>query len=125
MSKASGVPAYTLQQLAAFVAVADTGSIAAAAARLQLSPSAVRASLGDLERALGTHLAVRQRAKGVELTSAGKVVLGKGTAIKTAQTRCWEVDLLHADLTGVAGFVKDAASGTNVIPIPGTRPAKK
>jgi DNA-binding transcriptional LysR family regulator len=81
MSKASGVPAYTLQQLAAFVAVADTGSIAAAAARLQLSPSAVRASLGDLERALGTHLAVRQRAKGVELTSAGKVVLGKARVV--------------------------------------------
>jgi hypothetical protein len=54
-----------------------------------------------------------------------KVMLGKGTAIKTAQTRCWEVDLLHAELTGVAGFVKDAASGTNVIPIPGARPAKK
>lgn len=81
MSKASGVPAYTLQQLAAFVAVADTGSIAAAAGRLQLSPSAVRASLGDLERALGTHLAVRQRAKGVELTSAGKVVLGKARVV--------------------------------------------
>jgi len=54
-----------------------------------------------------------------------KVMLGKGTAIKTAQTRCWEVDLLHAELTGVAGFVKDAASGTNVIPIPGARPVKK
>ena len=68
MAKATGVPAYTLQQLAAFVAVADTGTIAAAAVRLQLSPSAVRASLGDLERALGAQLCVRHRAKGVELT---------------------------------------------------------
>jgi hypothetical protein len=40
MAKATGVPAYTLQQLAAFVAVADTGTIAAAAVRLHLSPSA-------------------------------------------------------------------------------------
>lgn len=99
MSKASGVPAYTLQQLAAFVAVADTGSIAAAAQRLQLSPSAVRASLGDLERALNAHLAVRHRAKGVELTSAGKVVLAKARVVLT------EAMDLEADIRGEPGQV--------------------
>ncbi len=99
MSKASGVPAYTLQQLAAFVAVADTGSIAAAAGRLQLSPSAVRASLGDLERALSAHLAVRQRAKGVELTSAGKVVLAKARVVLA------EALDLEADIRGEPGQV--------------------
>lgn len=99
MPKASGVPAYTVQQLAAFVAVADTGTIAAAAGRLQLSPSAVRASLGDLERALGVQLCVRQRAKGVELTGAGKSVLAK------ARTVLHEATELELDVRGEPGQV--------------------
>ncbi len=99
MPKASGVPAYTVQQLAAFVAVADTGTIAAAAVRLQLSPSAVRASLGDLERALGVQLALRQRAKGVELTSAGKTVLAKARVV------LHEANELELDVRGEPGQV--------------------
>ncbi len=99
MAKATGVPAYTLQQLAAFVAVADTGTIAAAAVRLQLSPSAVRASLGDLERALGTQLCVRHRAKGVELTSGGKAVLAKARVV------LHEANDLELDVRGEPGQV--------------------
>ncbi|HRC12851.1 MAG TPA: LysR family transcriptional regulator, partial [Dermatophilaceae bacterium] len=99
MAKATGVPAYTLQQLAAFVAVADTGTIAAAAVRLQLSPSAVRASLGDLERALGAQLCVRHRAKGVELTSGGKAVLAKARVV------LHEANDLELDVRGEPGQV--------------------
>ena len=99
MAKATGVPGYTLQQLAAFVAIADTGTFAAAAVRLQLSPSAVRASLGDLERALGIQLAVRHRAKGVVLTSAGKAVLPKARVV------LHEADELETDVRGEPGQV--------------------
>ncbi len=99
MAKASGVPSYTLQQLAAFVAVADTGTIAAAATRLQLSPSAVRASLGDLERALASQLTVRHRAKGVRLTAAGKVVLAQARVVLHEATE------LEADSRGEPGQV--------------------
>ncbi|HRW20276.1 MAG TPA: LysR substrate-binding domain-containing protein [Dermatophilaceae bacterium] len=99
MPRATGVPAYTLQQLAAFVAVADTGTIAAAAGRMQLSPSAVRSSLGDLERALGAQLTVRQRAKGVELTAAGQVVLAKARIVLHESLD------LEADVRGEPGQV--------------------
>ncbi|PID96807.1 MAG: LysR family transcriptional regulator [Actinomycetales bacterium] len=117
MSKASGVPAYTLHQLAAFVAVADTGSIAAAANRLQLSPSAVRASLGDLERVLGAHLAVRQRAKGVELTSAGKAVLATARIV-LAQALDLESDIRGepGQVTGVLTIGCYSTLGPTVLP---------
>lgn len=68
-------PRYTLHQLAVFVAVGETGSVSAAAARLHLSASAVSASITDLERTLGVQLCVRRRAKGVHLTPTGEDVL--------------------------------------------------
>ncbi|MBK8867786.1 MAG: LysR family transcriptional regulator [Actinomycetales bacterium] len=70
-----------MQQLASFVAVADTGTIVAAATRLGLSASAVRASLDEFEKVLGVQLCVRQRAKGVTLTSAGEAVLAKAREV--------------------------------------------
>lgn len=75
MTKAYGAPGFTLGQLAAFVAVAESGSISAAATRLALSPSAVSGSLDHLERALRTELVRRRKAKGVTLTAAGEMVL--------------------------------------------------
>jgi DNA-binding transcriptional LysR family regulator len=99
MARASGVPSYTLAQLAAFVAVADSGTIAGAAARLHLSPSAVGAALTDLERALQAQLCVRHRAKGVVLTFAGKAVLAK------ARTLLHEALELEFDVRGEPGQV--------------------
>lgn len=62
---------YTLRQLAYFVAVADAGTISAAAARLHVSATAVAAAIDELERILGAQLTVRRKAHGVTLTPAG------------------------------------------------------
>jgi len=66
---------YTLRQLECFVSVADAGTISAAAAALHSSDSAVSEAVTALEKALGTTLIRRQRARGVTLTSDGLAVL--------------------------------------------------
>jgi DNA-binding transcriptional LysR family regulator len=65
----------TLRQLAHFVAAAEEGTISGAAHRLHFSPSAISASISELERALGAELCVRRRAQGVTLTPTGQLVL--------------------------------------------------
>lgn len=69
--------AFSLRQLAHFVAVADAGTISAASGRLFMSESAISASITGLERALGADLCVRRRAQGVVLTPTGRLVLEK------------------------------------------------
>ncbi|MFI7582287.1 LysR substrate-binding domain-containing protein [Kocuria sp. M1N1S27] len=66
---------YTLRQLQCFVAVAEHGSITAAAEQLRVSPSAVSGAVDELERVLRTQLTVRRRAHGVSLTTSGHDVL--------------------------------------------------
>jgi len=63
-----------LLSLKLFVAVAEESSIAGAAAREHLVPSAVSKRLGLLEEALGAELLVRHT-KGVALTPAGETLL--------------------------------------------------
>jgi DNA-binding transcriptional LysR family regulator len=65
----------TFRQLAHFVAVAETGTISAAAERLFMSQSAVAGSIGELERALGADIFIRRRGRGVSLTPTGAHVL--------------------------------------------------
>ncbi|MDX2376789.1 LysR family transcriptional regulator [Microbacterium sp. LRZ72] len=67
----------TFRQLTHFVAAAEEGTISGAAARLRFSPSALSASITELERALGAELCVRRRAQGVSLTPTGRLVLAK------------------------------------------------
>ncbi len=66
---------YTIRQLQYFVAVAQTGTMSAAAARCHVSQPALSLAISQLERSLGVKLLVRQRAKGAELTPAGTRVL--------------------------------------------------
>ena len=68
---------FSLRQLAHFVAVADLGTISAAADQLFMSPSAVSGSITELERLLGAELCVRRRAQGVTLTPLGRQVLAR------------------------------------------------
>jgi DNA-binding transcriptional LysR family regulator len=63
-----------------FVAVAEENSIANAAAREHLVPSAVSKRLGLLEASLGVELLVRH-AKGVTLTPAGETLLQRARDI--------------------------------------------
>lgn len=73
-SETNSMP-FTLRQLECFVAVAETGSITAAAAALHASDSAVSDALTAMERTLGAILLHRRRARGATLTSDGLTVL--------------------------------------------------
>lgn len=66
---------YTLRQLEYFVAVAEAGSVTAAAQSIHLSQSALSTALVELERALNVQLLLRHHARGVTLTSAGEQLL--------------------------------------------------
>lgn len=78
------MPPFTLRQLSYLVAVADAGTIVAAAERLRLSPSALSDALSELERLLDTRLTVRRRAHGITLTSAGEHAVAQARTLLTA-----------------------------------------
>ena len=59
-----------LGELQTFLEVIDTGSLAAAAPRLHVTPSTVTARINALEEQLGCRLLHRNKS-GAELTSAG------------------------------------------------------
>src|ERR1700748_3985780 len=63
------------EQLRCFIATVDAGSIAAAGARLNLSPSAVGYAIDALEDQLKTSLLIRRRSAGVSLTPDGARLL--------------------------------------------------
>jgi DNA-binding transcriptional LysR family regulator len=65
----------SFRQLAHFVAVAETGTISAAAEALYMSQSAVSGSISELERALSTPIFIRRRGRGVTLTPTGAELL--------------------------------------------------
>jgi DNA-binding transcriptional LysR family regulator len=65
----------SLRQLEYFVSVVELQTMGAAAARWQVSPSAISLAIGELERALQVQLFLRQKAKPLQLTAAGRQVL--------------------------------------------------
>ena len=65
----------TLAQLRTFLAVAETGSVSAAAARLVVTQSAVSASIAALQRSLDLQL-VEPSGRGLRLTPAGAIYAG-------------------------------------------------
>jgi DNA-binding transcriptional LysR family regulator len=67
-------------RLRVLVEVAHAGSIAAAAARMSFTPSALSQQLAKLEREVGCRLVDRGPA-GVRLTKAGQVLVGHGEAV--------------------------------------------
>jgi DNA-binding transcriptional LysR family regulator len=75
------VVAYTLKQLQYFVAVADQGSISAAAASLHISQAAISQALTELERIVDSQLVVRHRARGIVVTAEGSYFLRDAKAL--------------------------------------------
>jgi molybdate transport repressor ModE-like protein len=69
-----------IRELRAFTAVAEEGSLSAAARRLHLSQSALSQTIQSLERQLGTQLLVRS-STGVTTTQAGAMLLREGRAL--------------------------------------------
>lgn len=72
---------FTLRQLEYLVAVADEGSISAAAQRLHVTPGGISLALDGLEKALQIQLLIRRRAKGISLTPAGRIAADRALAI--------------------------------------------
>lgn len=103
MARTDGTPAYTIRQLVAFVAVAEWGTITAAADSLHMSHSALSSAITDLEKALDVKLFVRQRARGVKLTPTGHAVLDRA---KTLLHHAAELESdAHSEAGSVAGPV--------------------
>jgi len=75
------LPGFSLRQLWYFVAVAEEGTISAAADRLHVSQSAVSLALTDLERALKVRLLVRRKAHGITLTPSGTQALRQARSL--------------------------------------------
>jgi len=65
-------PNFTLVQLRYFAAAARHGSMTAAARELLVSQSAVSTAVSALEKELGVQLLIRQHARGLALTAAGR-----------------------------------------------------
>jgi len=66
---------YTLRQLEYFVAVGETGSIARAAERINVSSPSISAAITQLEKEFGLPLFVRQHAQGLSLTQGGRQMI--------------------------------------------------
>lgn len=104
MTRAEGAPAFTMNQLAAFVAVTEAGTISGAAEKLHVSPSALSAAVTELEHSLQTQLLRRRKAKGVSLTPAGELVLPRARYV-LFQAAELEADA-RGDERGVTGLVR-------------------
>jgi DNA-binding transcriptional LysR family regulator len=78
------VPNFSLRQLGYLVAVADTGSMTAAAEAEHVSQAAISAGINDLERRLGVRLLARRPGHGVSLTEAGTGVLSDARRVLAA-----------------------------------------
>lgn len=67
---------FTLRQLDYFVATAQSGSLAEAASKTNVSQPSISTAIAKLEEQLGVQLFVRHHAQGVSLTPTGRRMLG-------------------------------------------------
>ena len=63
---------FTLRQLEYLIAVADCGSVALAAERVNVSSPSISAAIGQLEATFGLQLFIRRHAQGLSLTEGGR-----------------------------------------------------
>lgn len=89
-----------VERLRALCALAEHGSVAAAADALHMTPSGVSQQLGKLEREAGARLLERE-GRGVRLTDAGRLLARRGQEILSLLARAEsEVAALHGDVVG-------------------------
>ncbi|WP_152354679.1 LysR substrate-binding domain-containing protein [Brachybacterium subflavum] len=74
------LPSITLRQLAYFAAVAEQGSLTAAAEKIHLSQSALSTAVSELERQFEVQLFIRH-ARGLSLTRDGERLLAEARAL--------------------------------------------
>lgn len=91
----------SIRKIAAFVAIAEAGSVSAAAQRLSMSPAALSESLADLEAEIGAELFIRRKARGVTLAPAGRRLLIEARRfVRHAEEFQALIDQPGADLAG-------------------------
>ena len=92
-----------------FLAIVDEGSIAGAAAREHIVPSAVSRRLAELEARFGVALVERHR-RGIRLTPAGESLAHHARMIQQAVQRMQ--DEMTEYVTGIRGHVRVRASAS-------------
>ncbi len=78
---------FTLRQLEYLVAVGETGSIAAAADRVNVSSPSISTAIAQLEQEFGLPLFVRRHAQGLSLTQGGRQFVDEARAVLAAAGR--------------------------------------
>ena len=78
---------FTLRQLEYLVAVGETGSIAAASGRVNVSSPSISAAIAQLEQEFGLQLFVRRHAQGLSLTQGGRQFVEEARAALEAAGR--------------------------------------
>ncbi|WP_116996518.1 LysR substrate-binding domain-containing protein [Desertimonas flava] len=100
----------TLRQLEYFVVTARAGTMAAAAASLHVSATAVSLGIAQLERTLGTQLLLRTRHQALALTGPGRELLADAVSI-VADAEKMEARL-REQAAGLHGTVYTGCFGT-------------
>ncbi|MDF1607592.1 LysR substrate-binding domain-containing protein [Hoeflea sp. YIM 152468] len=100
--------------LRSFVAIAETGSFTAAAARIYRTPSAVSMQIKRLEEQLGVSVFLRDARK-VSLTHDGEVLLGYARRL-IALNREAMSRFVSADVSGVVRIGSPSDYGETVLP---------
>jgi len=88
---------YTLRQLEYFLAVAETGTLRAAAQRCHISQVGIGTALAELEKGLNVQLLIRRRAKGITITPEGRNLLSSVRSIVTQANELQEEAERKAD----------------------------
>ncbi|MEM1352299.1 MAG: LysR family transcriptional regulator [Pseudomonadota bacterium] len=89
----------TIRQLEYLVAVGETGSVARAADRLNVSSPSISSAITQLEDELGISLFVRQHAQGLSLTPGGRRVFEQARQVLSSAR---EIANIAADVSGTA-----------------------
>ena len=95
----AGLSRLTLRQLEYLVAVGETGSIARASDRLNVSSPSISSAIAQLETELEISLFVRQHAQGLSLTRGGQRVLEQARLVLAGAR---EITNIAADISGTA-----------------------
>ena len=74
---------FTLRQVQYFQTAAAAGSLAAAAKRMNITPTALALALDEFEKQLGLTLILRRKGRGIVLTSDGQRILEKSKQLTT------------------------------------------
>lgn len=108
---------FTLRQIRYFIAVAEAGSLSAAAERIYVSQPALSSAITELESSLGVQLCVRKKSRGVALTPNGQSFYERArTLIRYADELTWATKTDGGPLRGPLTIGCYASLSAELIP---------